>query len=259
MSEYNIQMNKYNALNTEYDQLYPATKIKNVDGLDTALQNKAPAGYGLGTYGRPLGANDDLNNIIKNGWYYWSTNMPANAITPWSAMIINALNDGHIVQTIYPFSMPGTRVIRVCTGGIWKPDEYENPPMRVGGMDENGNPINEYRTTERYLGKPVYVQTKEISALAIGSSSSPARTDIEDFTDTCDKIVRYEMYVTPASGGPKFPIPFIEATTGVLKASGSLNEGQYLYGSIYSFDDLSGYKANVTCWYTKTTDQGGAS
>ena len=41
MSEYNIQMNKYNALNAGYDQLYPATKIKNVDGLDTALQNKA--------------------------------------------------------------------------------------------------------------------------------------------------------------------------------------------------------------------------
>ena len=41
MSEYNIQMNKYNALNAQYDQLYPATKIKNVDGLDTALQNKA--------------------------------------------------------------------------------------------------------------------------------------------------------------------------------------------------------------------------
>lgn len=41
MSEYNIQMNRYNALNVEYDQLYPATKIENVDGLDTALQNKA--------------------------------------------------------------------------------------------------------------------------------------------------------------------------------------------------------------------------
>ena len=41
MSEYNIQMNKYNALNAEYDQLYPATKIKNVNGLGTALQNKA--------------------------------------------------------------------------------------------------------------------------------------------------------------------------------------------------------------------------
>ena len=41
MSEYNIQMNKYNASKAGYDQLYPATKIKNVNGLDTALQNKA--------------------------------------------------------------------------------------------------------------------------------------------------------------------------------------------------------------------------
>ena len=41
MSEYNIQMNKYNDLNAEYDQLYPVTKIEDVDGLDTALQNKA--------------------------------------------------------------------------------------------------------------------------------------------------------------------------------------------------------------------------
>ena len=43
MSEYNIQMNKYNALNAEYDQLYPVTKIEDVDGLDTSLQNKADA------------------------------------------------------------------------------------------------------------------------------------------------------------------------------------------------------------------------
>ena len=46
MSEYNIQMNKYNALNAEYDQLYPVTKIEDVDGLDTALQNINASGAG---------------------------------------------------------------------------------------------------------------------------------------------------------------------------------------------------------------------
>ena len=46
MSEYNIQMNKYNALNVEYDQLYPATKIENVDGLNTILQNINASGSG---------------------------------------------------------------------------------------------------------------------------------------------------------------------------------------------------------------------
>ena len=45
MSEYNIQMNKYNASNAGYDQLYPATKIENVDGLNTALQKKASIDY----------------------------------------------------------------------------------------------------------------------------------------------------------------------------------------------------------------------
>ena len=35
------------------------------------------------------------------------------------------------------------------TLGAWKPIEYINPPMKVGV---------EYRTTERYLGKPVYAK-----------------------------------------------------------------------------------------------------
>ena len=43
-------MNKYNAINAGYDQLYPATKIENVDGLDTALQNKIDASSGAGAH-----------------------------------------------------------------------------------------------------------------------------------------------------------------------------------------------------------------
>lgn len=34
--------------------------------------------------------------------------------------------------------------------GVWRPVEWSNPPMELGV---------EYRTTERYLGKPVYVKT----------------------------------------------------------------------------------------------------
>lgn len=222
---------------------------------NTLLQNNDPRQWGIGSYSGTL--ITDGNTALLGGAYYWgdsNTNLPFK----WGSMRVDPRLTSSIgqslMQTAYSEGFPGCVAQRQVIDGVFKPWEWVNPPMKLGGIDENGNPINEYRTTERYLGKPVYVQTKEISALAIGSSSSPARTDIENFTDTCDKIVRYEMYVTPASGGAKFPIPFIEATTGVLKASGSLNEGQYLYGSIYSFDDLSGYKANVTCWYTKTTD-----
>ena len=37
----------------------------------------------------------------------------------------------------------------MCKDDVWGEWEYENPPMQLGV---------EYRTTERYLGKPVYVQ-----------------------------------------------------------------------------------------------------
>ena len=225
--------------------------------IDITLQNKAPAGYGYGEkiYCYNFTANfseftskldtilsgmtnDETKQIlIYDGSLSYSQTMCTARI------LCNVGGDEAILTT--DFDIRSQAMVYRKQNGIWQPPEYVNPPMELD---------KEYRTTERWHGKPVYVRTKEISALAIGSSSSPARTDIENFTDACDKIVRYEMYVTPASGGAKFPIPFIEATTGVLKASGSLNEGQYLYGSIYSFDDLSGYKANVTCWYTKTTD-----
>lgn len=45
---------------------------------------------------------------------------------------------------------------RVMLAGVWKPWEWENPPMKV---DE------EYRTTERWNGKPVYQKLVSLGAL----------------------------------------------------------------------------------------------
>ena len=75
MSEYNIQMNKYNALNAEYDQLYPATKIKNVDGLDTALQNKADKSVAFTVTLTAAGWSDNAQTIsdskfVSSGFAY---------------------------------------------------------------------------------------------------------------------------------------------------------------------------------------------
>ncbi len=234
MSEYNIQMNKYNALNAGYDQLYPVTKIEDVDGLGTALQNKAPAGYGLGTYGRPLGANDDLNNITKNGWYCWSSNLPANAITLWSAMFVNALNDGHIVQTIYPFSMPGTRIIRVCTGSIWKPDEYENPPMQLGV---------EYRTTERYLGKPVYIM-----AVDLGAAPNATTKDITIKSSEVKELIFASLKLSSSQ-----MLPYNFNSHEVVFNTAVYSSGE-LRVFITSNDDQSMKTVTGIVKYTKTTD-----
>ncbi len=173
MSEYNIQMNKYNALNAEYDQLYPVTKIEDVDGLDTALQNK-------------LGGVESADHP---GCYY---------------------------------RMVGSVV------------EWFNPPMELGV---------EYRTTERYLGKPVYVMAVDFGAM-------PNNTV---------KIV-----------------PFGDSTTRVISAHGIMNGGYVIPGctgasdypsqemQIFTEDggkvgimthvDRAGYTAVVIVKYWKTTD-----
>ena len=75
MSEYNIQMNKYNALNAEYDQLYPATKIKNVNGLDTALQKKADKSVAFTVTLTAAGWSDNAQTIsdskfVSSGYAY---------------------------------------------------------------------------------------------------------------------------------------------------------------------------------------------
>ena len=68
MSEYNIQMNKYNALNVEYDQLYPATKIENVDGLNTALQNKADKSVAFTVSLTAAGWSDNAQTISNENF-----------------------------------------------------------------------------------------------------------------------------------------------------------------------------------------------
>ena len=75
MSEYNIQMNKYNALNAEYDQLYPVTKIEDVDGLDTALQNKADKSVAFTVTLTAAGWSDNAQtisnaNFLSAGYAY---------------------------------------------------------------------------------------------------------------------------------------------------------------------------------------------
>ena len=48
--------------------------------------------------------------------------------------------------------------------------EWVNPPMHTGAVDTNGNVFNEYRTVERYRGKPVYVILVDCGIGPIGSN-----------------------------------------------------------------------------------------
>ena len=125
----------------------------------------APDGFGLGGDAKVLTSDDDVNTIGASGWYSWvNNNVSINAIGVASLTImrVDAHNSGVKVQTLYgatdgaEFIMQPIVARRMIYGskiGTW---EYVNPPMYLGV---------EYRTTERYMGKPVYVKTVDTGAL----------------------------------------------------------------------------------------------
>lgn len=122
-------------------------------------------------------------------------------------------------------------VIRIA--GSWGDFCYENPPMVVGV---------EYRTTERWNGKPVWTSLTKISGLpnvAYGQYNLAATN--------CDNVIRKHTSYERADGATFLNI--LEA--GDIYVSS--------YGNPYivfnrTTSDLSNMTAYVTLFYTKTTD-----
>lgn len=118
----------------------------------------APEGYGLGyDVGlTPEQYGNDLNNIKVNCWYL-SAAGTANAPPG-----INLSEYGHGI-TLFRNRNTGVQIhtwaggyaVRTISGGVWQPWEYINPPMLFG---------KEYRTPERYNGKPVYSKLIDLGA-----------------------------------------------------------------------------------------------
>lgn len=145
-----------------YDEAQPLTDEQKAQARTNI--NAAPGGFGLGGASKLLSAADDLNNIRVTGWYSWSYNShPQNAPdNNWGKYgctmhVFASAPGGYAIQTVYDLSDDIThgcaiqRTICVASSGnTYYPWEWVNPPMILG---------TEYRTTERYLGKPVYVKT----------------------------------------------------------------------------------------------------
>lgn len=137
---------------------FPPIDAEHLNKIEQGIANSAPGGFGLGWGAKALTSSDDVNDIAASGWYSWyERSVPKNAINLSWVTIMRV--DGHLggvfVQTAYGvtdainyYTQPiVARRMRYSSAiGEW---EYENPPMELG---------IEYRTTERYLGKPVYVK-----------------------------------------------------------------------------------------------------
>ena len=131
---------------------------------------------------------------------------------------------------------------RVLNNGVWGPFEWVNPPMQLGV---------EYRTTERYLGKPVYTLAFDFGALPASGYKilyAPAAANISD-------IVAYGGYT---NGGTAFPCLTAEGcSNGVspydIRCAAVKNVSGGIAVSIGVSKDRSAETATVWVKYTKTT------
>ena len=197
--------------------------------IDQLLEGKAPDGYGLGSFGKTV---TDLNDALASGFYsaIGAANIPTDIISAQYAQVLSiGLNTGRVTQIYFHNVTGGTGAIAVrrLDGNGWSPWEFINPPMVFGV---------EYRTTERYMGKPVYVKLVNFGSLPNAASKSFAH------------------------GIENVSIPFsIEGhiTNGFRNAVGQSDVTWSVtanYITAGTSTDMSARSAYVKIKYTKTTD-----
>ena len=200
----------------------------------------APGGFGLGSEPSLF---LDANDCVVNGWYRDANGNAKNV--PWKyAHIFVTTYSAHIYirQDAYitggSASAPSvSHAVRIRhpdflkENDFWGPWEYESgTPMYLG---------TEYRTTERYFGKPVYVKTVDFGALP---NASYKFVGIENEAS----IIRVSAL---ASNGKTLPGSIGASQREQVLCMGSSNSVE-----IITYADASSLTATVTAWYTKTVN-----
>ena len=243
---FNIQK----ALNDNWDKLDDAAKE-----ILTTLANKAPGGFGWGeamknvlasdaedTYETYCGKLDVLladmpdgtsqriyaRGPSSTGQYYGAGNVVAvlSKILGTSASLIGLSPD--------PRGAPNGLWRMLKDNGKWQPVEWINPPMELG---------TEYRTTERYLGKTVYVKAVNFGVMPSNSAKSVSHGIAN--MDVCFMVYGHEtsnhrQIPTMCLSGNFDTQIGITAETNVIK--------------IHTTFDAKNGEAIVVMKYTKTTN-----
>lgn len=199
----------------------------------------APDGFGLGGSATLLTSADNLDALIKSGWFYYNTsNAPQGtlptALASYATLVHVSAAGNTCMQEAYDptdSTLHGTVLRRTVyglgAGAQIYPWEWVNPPMQLGV---------EYRTTERYLGKPVYVKV-----VNCGNLPASGLKNIAHGIANCKPIC---VYGEMSNGNT---LPYTVGTAYSISADGA-------YIQIYVTGDLSQHTVKATIKYTKTTD-----
>ena len=184
---------------------YNATQIPvsgepEAETVATALSNKAPAGYGFG---------DAIQEIVTTSaeesyeTYCAKVDAVLDAMPDKTAKLVRAYppavygNAGTTISLLYKsdanyavLSNIGSADAGLCgwrmfkqrypsssSPAVWMPFEWEHPPMRTG---------IEYRTSERYNGKPVYAK-----AINFGQAPNATYKDVSHGIENFSQLVSY--------------------------------------------------------------------
>ena len=194
----------------------------------------APSGFGLGELtGGMLSSDNNLDDIRSNGWYAWGSSKPAGAPIEWARMLV--IGHGGAITQIVSSDMYGWKNIIVVRSNIsteppesqFTPWEYTNPPMQLGV---------EYRTTERYKGKPVYVKLVDCGAL-------PNATYKTVGISGATQVLRVSGTANTGRGIPGFFGSAQDSFIGATPNGGSI--------MLHAFLDASDKTCECTAWYIK--------
>lgn len=197
----------------------------------------APNGFGLGT-DSTIPASRSANNISQNGMFYCDADTPTSS--DW--LILHMQRDIRFaVQLAFTTNGSGYPVAkRVMDSNIaektWQPWEWVNPPLSLG---------MEYRTTERYNGKPVYAKLVSFGNLPNASSATVSHgiEGVQDIVSVSGSTSDKKNIPTLNYGGGSSMDDVIDVLVDPTNVT------------IYAARDRSSATANVLIRYTKTADE----
>lgn len=164
----------------------PVSADAGAETVAAALNNKAPAGYG---FGDALQSIETTSAEESYETYCAKVDAVLDAMPDKTAKLVRAYppamygNAGTTISLLYKgdanyavLSNIGSADVGLCgwrmfklrypsssSPAVWMPFEWENPPMKIGV---------EYRTTERYNGKPVFVMAVDGGAFPDNSTKT---------------------------------------------------------------------------------------
>ena len=227
---------------------FPPIDAEHLNKIEQGIANSAPGGFGLGTRSKWLTNADDLNNIYQGGFYFWyGDNIPANAPDGinYGGMIVMSRSATEFVQQVFNItdipSLQNCMLVRTAYNNTWYPWEWVNPPMQLG---------IEYRTTEKYLGKPVYVKVVDCGHFAAAGTVKEIMVpdgNVEHMVGCTGRVGEWQIPATLFAGNP--------ADAGDVRLEGRVDDSHHFYIYLYSKAyDLTTWQTIVTIKYTKTTD-----